>query len=194
MSIVIKAAEALYRRDKGLTTTAFEDLPSGVQAKYRQMAAIAFSMFESDPIRKEDIQARIDGAAFHARREALAQAPVTETRPAPDYVDLDDAAIAAARSDATFDGRTFDSMGKADRDRYLARARKAVSAALSAGGIVGGSFVGFVEVLDGAGDLPKVASAAIAPDAEQPLYREPWPRSLGRAVVLLVEPLSEEGR
>jgi hypothetical protein len=36
---------------------------------------------------------------------------------------------AAARSDATFDGRDFDKLGRADRERYLARARLSVAAA-----------------------------------------------------------------
>lgn len=34
----------------------------------------------------------------------------------------------AARSDAEFDGRPWLSMGKADRDRYLARSRLAITA------------------------------------------------------------------
>jgi hypothetical protein len=39
---------------------------------------------------------------------------------------------AAARSDAEFDERPFDSLSRADRDRYLARARKAINAAFAA--------------------------------------------------------------
>jgi len=39
---------------------------------------------------------------------------------------------AAARSDAEFDGRTFEAMGRADRDRYLARSAKAITAFIEA--------------------------------------------------------------
>lgn len=36
---------------------------------------------------------------------------------------------AAAKSDATFDGRPWESMGRLDRERYLARSRAALEAA-----------------------------------------------------------------
>ena len=38
---------------------------------------------------------------------------------------------AAARSDAAFDGRDFDALGRADKRRYLDRSRKALEAATS---------------------------------------------------------------
>lgn len=38
---------------------------------------------------------------------------------------------AAARSDAEFDGRDFDALGRADKRRYLERSRKALYAATS---------------------------------------------------------------
>lgn len=36
-----------------------------------------------------------------------------------------------ARSDATFDGRDFDSLGRADKERYLERAQRGLSALAS---------------------------------------------------------------
>jgi len=42
--------------------------------------------------------------------------------------DIEQAVLAAAKSDAEFDGRPWMSMSKTDRERYIARARRSVAA------------------------------------------------------------------
>lgn len=50
---------------------------------------------------------------------------MTSITPSPEMVER------AARSDAAFDGRDFDRLGRVDRQRYLDRAQKSLAAALS---------------------------------------------------------------